>query len=255
MLEEIRLLLDRYGEWLKENTAIKQVDNWVEITTPHVDRHNDMIQIYAQKSGEGFTLTDDGYTIRDLAMSGCEINTPKRRGFLEMTLRGFGVQMEGDALVVRASTGNFSLRKHCLVQAMLAVNDLFYLTSPIVHSLFLEDVAAWLKAKDIRFVPRAKFSGRSGYDHWFDFTIPASRMRPERFLQTVNRATKTSAENLIFSWLDTKETRPDPKAKIFAILNDQEARPSESVIEAFRSYEINPIIWSEREDVAGELAA
>ena len=47
-----------------------------------------------------------------------------------------------------ASENNFSLRKHSLIQAMLAVNDLFYLASPIITSLFREDVEAWLNSSN-----------------------------------------------------------------------------------------------------------
>jgi hypothetical protein len=41
---------------------------------------------------------------------------------------------------VHASPDNFPSRKHSLVQAMLAVNDMFYLAVPMVTSLFYEDV-------------------------------------------------------------------------------------------------------------------
>ena len=73
---------------------------------------------------------------------------------------------------VRASKDNFPMHKHNLVQAMLAVNDLFYLASPIVSSLFLEDVIAWLDENEIRYTPSVKFTGKSGYDNLFDFVIP-----------------------------------------------------------------------------------
>jgi hypothetical protein len=59
-----------------------------------------------------------------------------------MTLNGFGVKLVDGVMEVRASKDDFPMRKHNLVQAMLAVNDLFYLASPIVSSLFLEDVVA-----------------------------------------------------------------------------------------------------------------
>lgn len=72
---------------------------------------------------------------------------------LTATLNGFGIQREGDSLVVRATPQNFALRKHNLVQAVLAVNDLFYLAVPVVTSLFHEDVTAWLELHDIRHTP------------------------------------------------------------------------------------------------------
>ena len=124
-----------------------------------MDRHNDDAQIYVRRDDGGFLLTDGGGTIEDLRSSGCDLETQKRKDLLAATLNGFGVQREGDALVVKATPQTFSLRKHNLVQAMLAVNDLFYLAVPVVASLFLEDVTAWLELHEIRYTPNVKFSG------------------------------------------------------------------------------------------------
>ena len=74
-----------------------------------------------------------------------------------MTLHGFGVRMNNEAIEVHASPENFPARKHNLIQAILAVNDLFYLAQPVVENLFFEDVIAWLDANDIRYTPKVKF--------------------------------------------------------------------------------------------------
>ena len=138
MIAEIQRLTDEYHDWLREKTNLRSVDDWVEITTPYLDRHNDCIQIYAKRSNGGFILTDDGSTIDDLELSGCKLSSPKRQSLLRMTLNGFGVHNENNVLQVRASSTDFALRKHNLLQAMLAVNDLFYLATPMVASLFLK---------------------------------------------------------------------------------------------------------------------
>ena len=49
MTDEVQLLLNQYWEWLKEKTTLRQINDWVEITTPHLDRHNDYLQIFATK--------------------------------------------------------------------------------------------------------------------------------------------------------------------------------------------------------------
>ena len=122
MIEEVRRLLDEYLAWLRDRTQIRQVDEWVEITTPYVDRHNDYIQIYAQKSDGGFILSDDGYTIADLEASGCKLNSGKRKELLKTTLNGFGVRESENRLEVHASSGNFALRKHNLANKILHLN-------------------------------------------------------------------------------------------------------------------------------------
>ena len=136
MSNEISKMVDDYVRWIKDKTVLKQLKgDWTEITTPHLDRHNDCLQLYVQRQGEGFLLTDDGYTLTDLQISGCPLDTPKRQGLLKSTLAGFGIHLdERDRLMVQATAENFPLRKHNLMQAMLAVNDLFYLAVPMVQS-------------------------------------------------------------------------------------------------------------------------
>lgn len=254
MINEVQSLLDQYWAWLKDRTTLRQIKDWVEITTPYLDRHNDHIQIYAKRRDGGFVLTDDGYVLQDLEQSGCKIDSAKRQGLLKMTLNGFGVQLNNQALEVHASPDNFALRKHNLVQAVLAVNDLFYLASPIVASLFYEDVVAWLDLSEIRYTPKVKFTGKSGYDHLFDFVIPKSRVQPERIVRAISRPNRDTAQAMAFSWIDTKEVRP-PESRAYAILNDSEHLISESVLDAIRNYDVRPVLWSGRDQVRQELAA
>lgn len=254
MIQDIQRLLDTYHAWLKDKTSLRQIGQWIEITTPYLDRHNDYIQIYARRDNGGFVLTDDGYTIDDLEQTGCKLESPKRQELLKMTLNGFGVQLRDNALEVHASPDNFPLRKHSLVQAMLAVNDMFYLATPMVASLFYEDVVAWLDLSDIRYTPQANFTGKMGYNHLFDFVIPKSKRQPERIIQTINHPKRVTAEKVIVSWFDTKAVR-SPESRAYALLNDSEQTVSQPVMDALRSYEIRPVPWSQRESVSQELAA
>lgn len=254
MINEIQNLLDQYNNWLKDKTTIREIENWIEITTPYLDRHNDYLQIYAKKNKGGYTLTDDGYVIEDLQQSGCDLESQKRKDLLQLTLNGFGIKLEGNNLIIHATNENFALRKHNLIQSMLAVNDLFYLSVPMIKSLFLEDVTNWLEFNDIRYTPRVKFTGKSGYDHLFDFVIPASKKQPERILKTINKPNRNNSEIVAFSWLDTKEVRP-ANSKAYTILNDKEGKISEAKIDALQTYEIKAIAWSDRERFIEELAA
>lgn len=256
MIAEFNELKERYFSWLKEKTTLQAIDDWVEVTTPFLDRHNDYMQIYVRRDETGYRLTDDGYTISDLEMSGCHLDTPKRQNLLATTLRGFGVQRDSQSneLFVNASDQNFPMRKHRLIQAMLAVNDLFYLASPYVASFFLEDVESWLDIHGIRYSPRVKLTGASGFDHHFDFVIPKSSSQPERVLLSLNRPDRANVERTMFAWEDTKGTRSS-EANAYVLLNDTEQNIAEIALTALRAYKVNPILWSERESVREELAA
>lgn len=255
MIDEIQKLLDEYAVWLRHKTTLREVDReWLEITSPYLDRHNDYIQIYIKRQNGGYLLTDDSNTIQDLQQSGCALESSKRRSLLNLTLNGFGVQLNQNALEVHASEDNFALRKHNLLQAMLAINDLFYLAVPLVASLFYEDVVSWLDIHKIRYTSRLKFTGKSGFDHLFDFVIPKSEIKPERILRAINKPDKDAAQSLAFAWMDTKEVRP-PDSEAFVLLNDSEHHVSSSILDALRNYEVTPILWSAREAIVQELAA
>ena len=254
MIGDVQALLDQYWIWLRDRTSLREIGDWTEITTPYLDRHNDCLQIYAKRVNGGFVLTDDGYVVEDLEQSGCKIDSTKRQALFKTMLNGFGVQINEKALEVHASADNFALRKHSLVQAMLAVNDLFYLASPLVANLFYEDVVAWLDLSDIRYTPNVKFTGKSGYDHRFDFVIPKSKVQPERVVRAINRPSKDTAQAMAFSWIDTKEVR-SPDSRAYAILNDADQLVSENVLAAIRSYDVHPIAWSGRDQAREELAA
>lgn len=255
MIEEIQTLTNQYVEWLRDKTTLKDVgQDWVQITTPHLDRHNDCLQIYVKKQNGGYIISDDGYIINDLLNSGCKLESPKRQDLLRMSLAGFGVQKKDEVLEIHATADNFALKKHNLIQAMLAVNDMFLLTSPTIKSLFFEDVESWLDLVDIRYTPKVKFTGKSGFDHMFDFVIPKSKAAPERIVQTINSPNRHTAQDFAFKWVDTKEVR-SAESTAYALLNDQFNPIPSGVEDALRNYGAKTVLWSQREDIRRDLAA
>ena len=138
-MKEVELLIDKYYQWLRDRTSLRQNEKFVEITTPYLDRHNDQIRIYLVRDGNNLFLSDEGETIDDLSLSGCIIDTPKRKKILEYNLNGFGVLLDSsNRLLVKATPETFALKKHCLIQAILSINDMFYLTEANIKSLFFE---------------------------------------------------------------------------------------------------------------------
>ena len=213
-MAEIDELMDRYYSWLRDKTAWKKLDKWTEITAPYLDRNNDYLQVYLTKADDGYFLTDDGATIDGLLAEGCALDSPKRQKLLKMTLAGYGVSEERGKLNVRATVDSFAFKKHSLVQAMLAVGDMFYLAESHVASLFMEDVREWLDVAEVRYSENVSFIGRSGFARRFDFLIPKSRQAPERIIKTINNPVRHAADSIIMDWVDTKEFRPEPIAPV-----------------------------------------
>lgn len=254
MIKDCQDLVNAYIEWLRERIKLEDINGVCEITTPFLDRHNDHLQIYVKKSDGGLVLTDDGYTISDLQLSGCEFTTEKRRQMLHSILNGFGVRLVGDELVVEARPDNFPQKKHNFIQAILSINDLFVMAAPMVAGIFREDVERYLRLNEIRFTPSVNFTGRSGFIHFFDFVIPSSKAKPERILRAINRPNRQNVTSLIFSWTDTKEVRA-PDSTAYGVLNDLEQPINPDLISALKQYGIKGLPWSRRDEYVQELAA
>jgi len=251
--QECEQLVEAYVKWLRKGLSVEKLEEACELTTPFLDRHNDHLQIYAVKHDGKIVISDDGYILSDLRTSGLDLNTPKRKAVLEAVLNGFGVRTDGRQILVEASQRNLGQRLHALVQAMLAVNDMFVMAQPRVAGFFWEDVKDFLDEHDIRYSPRVKISGRSGFDHAIDFLIPKSRTRPERFIQAINAPNKNTIGTYLFALGDMRDARGDG-SEAYAFLNDREREVGGDVIEALEAYEVKAALWSRREDYVEALA-
>lgn len=246
--------IDSYVSWLKSKMTTKEFNGYLEITTPFLDRHNDHMQIYVKKDGDKFVLTDDGYTINELALSGVDILTGKRQEILRTMLNRFNVKLIDDEIQVDANASNFPQRKHSLIQAMLTVDDMFLTSQQRVKGFFLEDIENFFISNDIRFISEFQLTGKSGFSHSFDFAIPASKLKPERLIKAVNNPTREKTESIIFAWDDTRETRKK-ESMMYVFLNDEDKKIRPDIIGALKEYSINPILWSNRHDYKGDLVA
>lgn len=239
-------LLDTYVSWLREQIYASDIGACYEVTTPFIDRHNDLLQLYVKELSGNIEISDAGYIIRDLAMSGCDLDTEKRQEIFKTTLAGFGVRCEQDVLRVIADETDFAIKQNNLIQAMLSVNDMFMLAAPNVQNIFLEDIELWLNDINATFTTNKKVTGRTGYEHVFDFHMPAKSGTPSRYIQALNQPRRDLAESLVFKWLDIHNAPPDVETA-YAVLNDQDKKPSSDIVRALSSYGIQPILWSERE--------
>ena len=245
-------IVTSYLEWFKSQFKCVDTGSYTEITTAFLDRHNDKIQIYAIKTETGYVLTDLGETLSDLQLSGLRFEK-KRKALLEEILNGFGVIQKDNELTITAEGKNQALRMNNLIQAILSVNDLFYLAQPSVPRFFLEDVSMWLDTKEIRFSKSINITGKSTFSQRFDFLIPKSKNAPERLLRAINAPSRSYAEQIAFSWLDTKEARRED-SECYVLLNDSNPIPV-GVTEALTEYGLVPVLWQQRENFSEKLAA
>lgn len=250
-------IIDEYIKWIKDNTSLKTIedDTTCVISTPFLNRNNDHLEIYVLKNNGDFVLTDDGLTIEDLKMSGVTLNSPKREKIFKTVLNGFGVKLgKKDDLFIEANLSNIGQKKHYLLQAILAVSDMYTLSQESVASLFKEDVERYFKSNEIVFNKDIKIGGKTGFDHNIDFLIPASKRKPERLIRTINTPKRDSVMATILVFNDIAEIREE-KMLNYVIYNDTADKViSPDLISAFSNYGFKHIPWSQKERCNEELA-
>ena len=255
MGDEISPLLCSYADWTREQCNVSTIGDWNIITTPFLDRHNDHIQIYVSIGLHGTcTLTDDGDTLDDLEASGWKPNTQKRKQFLMQALHGFGIElMEGNVIGTIATLDDFPRKMHNVIQAILAVHDLYYTSRQSVESLFVEDVIQWMKGHDVRYIQQASFIGHSGYDNVFHIVIPASKGAPERLIQTCDNLSLNAAKLYVFQWTDVKGSR-DPDTKMYIIVNNGQTVHGDA-LSICESYGIRAVPFLQLDAIVREITA
>lgn len=244
--------IDSYLSWLKDKITVQEINGFSQITTPFLDRHNDHLQIYIKQDGDKIILSDDGYVVNDLILSGVDMNTTRRKDFISIIVNSLGVKLIDEALTVEATADTFPQKKHSLIQAMISINDMFLTSFSRATNFFLEDVERFLTTNEVRFVSNIQFSGKSGFSHYFDFVIPKSKEQPERLIKAINSPARDKIQALIFAWTDTRESR-NKDSKMFVFLNDSDKPPKQEFLNAVQEYNILPIPWTQKDNFRIEL--
>nr|DAW90285.1 MAG TPA: protein of unknown function DUF1829 [Bacteriophage sp.] len=239
----IQEMIKDYTDWLKQEISFSKVGDFYEINVPYLNSSNDYLQIYVTIDQDNVVhLSDDCDTINNLMENGFQL-TASRRTQLKNILRQFGVQLSGNELVAKAPLSQFPQKKHMFVQAMLRVDDMYMITQTRVKSYFLDDIVSFFEEKEIYYTEDVQFTGKSGFQHKYDFLLQRSKEKPERLCQAINKPTKTNMMNTLFAWSDIKTTRRED-SKLIVILNDKNII-QKGVTEGFTAYDIDIIKWSE----------
>jgi len=253
MSNDITNLMSSYWSWMQDRITVRQIGDWIEITTPYLDRHNDYLHVYAKVESGRITLTDDAYTMNDLRLSGLDLSYKRRQKTLESIINGFDVKINGNTLITTATTENFARKLHDIIQAMLSVGDLIFVSQTSERGAFQEHIGLWLTMSRIPFEDNIQLKGKSGNTRTIHYVIPPTENRPVSFVQTIKQPDSRSVNNFTFIWLDVRETQ-NQDARAYAFLNDLERKPGREAYNTLETYQITPLLWSKREIAYNELA-
>jgi len=244
---DIDKMINDYTTWLRKEITVARFGEYVELTTPYLDRFNDYLQIYVKQDTDGvITLTDDGYTIGSLISSGMTFKSSIRQKALNRIAMNFNVSINGEEITTIATANNFPQKKHMMVQAMLAVDDLFVVSSENVKDLFLEDIETYFNANEIYYSKDFSILGKTGNVYSYDFHFQRTKEKPERFCRGINKLSKSKRDVTLFNWMDTQEKRAT-SSELIVIYND-ENYVSEDVLTGFDNYGVKKIPFSERQN-------
>ena len=98
----------------------------------------------------------------------------------------------------------------------------------------------------------AQFSGSSGLSHTFEFSIPSTGKKPERFVKTINEVTGDKINSTLFSWGDIKDSRRQG-AQLYVFMNDSERKVRSDFTNALEVYGVHPVLWSSRDNYIEEI--
>ncbi|EPD78784.1 DUF1828 domain-containing protein [Atopobium sp. oral taxon 199] len=259
LVEQANKIIDNYSKWVISNMFAVQQGNAVRIITPMLDRNNDCMSILIGESPNGgYSLTDLGETISDLELSGLTLSSETRSAKLDQVLAGFGVsKTDANELFISASDDDISIKMNMMLQAMISVDDLFFLNKDSVRSLFFEDVGMWMYEHNIKPIAGPSYVGRSGLYYKFDYAIAGAKINELKLIKTVNNPTETNVCNALFGWKDVESSRKGSTGYIFLnSRNGKNGKIEQSVISACSAYGMKPIQWGINENAyIGELAA
>ena len=129
---------------------------------------------------------------------------------------------------------------------------MFYLSTPTVRSLFLDDVKKFFNKNKIYYSENISVAGKSGFRHSFPFMLKRNENNPERFIRLINSTSRSNIERAIFSWDDTRQNR-EKDTKLIICINDL-GKINTSNITGFNEYGIDYFFWSDRGKNISKLA-
>jgi hypothetical protein len=259
MATETKGLIQRYTNWLMERSSEREIDGgWKVLTLPFLDSHNDHLQVFVREERDGLHITDEGQTISGLKQVGCDLKAPtKRRMLAEKILKGMGLSpdlLDKGSLETTAVNGEFPRKLHNLLLSMLAIDGIADISSSNAVASFKDNVGDWLKLARVPVIDGAKFTGKSGEQHEFDFMIPPTTPSgPIRVIHAIPHPDKVHVQSFTYSVIDTRDLPNENRTEFFAILNDQGSSIQKRYM-TLLSHDITPIPWSRRDQHVRKLA-
>lgn len=112
-----------YFDWLKKSIIVEKLpDGCFSVATPFMDSHNDGLVVYVSQDGDQYKFSDGAYVISDLQASGIDTDSVINKECITRLARSYNVDIVDDELTMSADDGNFNVRLHLFIAAMVALS-------------------------------------------------------------------------------------------------------------------------------------
>jgi len=238
---DIEKLMKDYHDFFQKQFVIKDIGNYYEITSPFLDNSNDYIQVYASKDKNPIIISDDGYTLSMLELTGLKLSE-NRVSLIRQVCATLGVKLEDNEMIVSTDQETFGVQLDSLLQAIIKVSDMYYLSNKRVAKVFKDDVLSYFNKHKIYYVENFIATGKSGFTRTYDMLIQRTETKPERLVKIINNTSKATFDSTAFGWIETRETRQEG-TKLYVIINDQN-KIEKNVLDVFEDLKIETTFWS-----------
>lgn len=223
MTSEIKQLKDSYYAWVTKEIQFSEVGNtgYIAVNTPFVDSMFDNINIYVRFLDETtIELSDWGYTLFNLSDSGVSLakNAKTTWRILNQILNDFGVLLDDkNTLLLKAPLNKFPVAKNRLLQAIMRINDIRFLTKNNIKNSFNDILSSFLREHNVLYSTSVEVPTKNAISSHFDFVVPRTGKK-ELLIKTVARPHDINAAK-IFNY-DVSVTSPVRDSDFMLLLND-----------------------------------
>lgn len=240
-MTKLNSLSEKYGEWIRANTAVTRMNGYFVITTPFLDTHNDMIRLYAEETPDGTVrLSDDGACVNELDMLGIDHSPESWRSlYMRQTASGLGVRFEGTSIVTESSPDMLPARLHLFVTAISQIQALASAVPPVgvQQKMFVSETEHFLATNSVGFRRDVKLPGKSGFDSTFDFAFT----RNNGLAQVSARIDAGIMRSTLFNIDDVRKN--GVKRDMYLITK---TKPSDKICYAIENDDVTLLPWDDR---------
>ncbi len=163
-MSRCRDVVDAYIRQLADGFSCLELEDASEVLlqTPYTFSDGDSLEVLISDHQNHVTLTDFGQVVSRLEQSGINVQSPSLRGHIGQALRGFRVDIVGEALRVEGREEQLSDMLLRLVGAMREVDALSHLRPQPRAPVFEKRVLSHLRTTDFEVVDHPLVVGRSG---------------------------------------------------------------------------------------------